>query len=50
MMMKSKEQKVKQVYGVYAFVRKDFMRPPMPDIARTLKATKYDSAALIEYQ
>lgn len=42
--------KVKQIYGIYAFVRKDFVHPPMPDISRTLKATKYDASILIEYE
>jgi hypothetical protein len=30
-------------YGIYAFVREDFVHPPLPDISRTLKATKYDT-------
>lgn len=48
-MIKNKP-KIKQIYGVYAFVRKDWMRPPLPDISRTLKATKYDTSILIEYE
>ena len=45
----SDEKKIRQIYGIYAFDRKDFARPPMPDISRTLKATKYDTSILIEY-
>lgn len=36
-------------YGIYAFVREDFVHPPLPDISRTLKATKYDTSVLFEY-
>ena len=43
------DEKIRQIYGIYAFVRKDFVHPPMPDISRTLKATKYDTSILIEY-
>ena len=43
-------KKIRQIYGIYAFVRKDFVHPPMPDISRTLKATKYDTSILIEYE
>ena len=46
-MEKSNENK--QYFGVYAFVRKDFMHPPLPNISRTLKATKYDASVLIKY-
>ena len=41
---------IRQVYGVYAFVRPDFFHPPLPDVSRTLKATKYDTAILIELE
>lgn len=44
------EKKIRQIYGIYAFDRKDFARPPMPGISRTLKATKYDTSILIEYE
>lgn len=44
------EKKIRQIYGIYAFDRTDFARPPMPDISRTLKATKYDASILIEYE
>ena len=36
-------------YGIYAFVREDFVHPPLPDISRTLKAAKYDASVLFEY-
>lgn len=45
-----KKMKVRKYYGIYAFVRKDFVHPPPPDISRTLKATKYDASILIEYE
>ena len=44
------DEKIRQIYGIYAFDRTDFARPPMPDISRTLKATKYDTSILIEYE
>ena len=42
-------KKIRQIYGIYAFVRTDFARPPLVGISRTLKATKYDTSILIEY-
>ena len=44
------EKKIRQIYGIYAFVRKDFVHPPLVGISRTLKATKYDTSILIEYE
>jgi len=41
---------VKQIYGIYAFDSKDFARPPLVGISRTLKATKHDASILIEYE
>jgi len=39
----------RRYYGIYAFVRADFVHPPLPDISRSLKATKFDVSVLIEY-
>ena len=39
----------KKYYGCYAFVREDWWHPPLPNISRTIKATKYDTSVLIEY-
>ena len=56
-MKKSDEQEVnrggqypRRYYGIYAFVRADFVHPPLPDISRSLKATKFDVSVLIEYE
>lgn len=39
----------RRYYGIYAFVRADFVHPPLPDISRSLKAAKFDVSVLIEY-
>lgn len=44
------ETQVKQLYGIYAFARKDFVHPPLVGLSRCLKAQKYDTAILIEYE
>jgi len=44
------KKKIRQIYGIYAFDSKDFARPPLVGISRTLKATKHDASILIEYE